>query len=248
MKNKRLATKIILLSFSAFFIVYTLLLSNKNTGQYIPARASQEDDANYCVNPPDCCARMAESHSAYECEWPIRGYCKNCGDIEGRTERCGWYWIYHDTYTNSPNGYGCMIGTENNMRPIYGSGGSPLLAPTNPPQPTLPLQPTTPPQPTLPPPPAIIPTNPPPQAPPNNTFNLQKSVSLPSVTPVTQNTFTLPQLAIPQFKLPVFEIHLNGQKINEEAAKPLGFFEYLFNQVVYYDQLLEQTINEKLKF
>ncbi len=120
---------------------------NNPNNQDIRSHASVEDDRNYCVNPPDCCGRMEQSHDAHECEWPIRGYCNNCGAIEGRKERCGWYWIFHDAGatgglgTNSPDGYGCMIGdSESTMRPKYGPGGA-----TNPP-----------PQPTQPPPTATI--------------------------------------------------------------------------------------------
>lgn len=113
------------------------LVNNPNNNQDIRSRASVEDDANYCVNPPECCARMAQSHDAHECDWPIRGYCNNCGDIEGKNERCGWYWIWHNKDdneykigTNAPDGYGCMIGyDEGSMRPKYVNGKPITLGP-----------------------------------------------------------------------------------------------------------------------
>ncbi|MBI4066743.1 hypothetical protein HY407_00005 [Candidatus Gottesmanbacteria bacterium] len=125
-----------------------------------------------CATEPSCCAEilrqlkevgediydLPDSEQPYHaCEWDAgnadtnyRGYCKpsTCSQLpEGLKYRgrCGWYWSFHEGYTNSPNGYGCMIGdTEATMRPICGGGGNP----TNTPRPTNPIQPTNTPRPT----------------------------------------------------------------------------------------------------
>ncbi len=130
------------------------LVNNPNNNQDIRSHASVEDDAVACVKAPACCDEIVKTGDAHACPdpWGVegRGYCplSVCGAIEGKKERCGWYWIWHNKDdndykigTNAPDGYGCMIGdSESTMRPKYGPGGA-----TNPP-----------PQPTQPPPTATI--------------------------------------------------------------------------------------------
>lgn len=172
-----------LLIIIAAFAGLTSFLNLKGFSQDIRSRADQSaDDAN-CPNPPDCCVRMASSHDPFECDWPIRGYCTLdiCNGIDGKKQRCGWYWIWHnqdDTPgigTNTPNGYGCMIGdSEATMHPKYSPSGAtvtpkPSVSPTPlptviPPTSTLPtntpiiIQPTTTPLPTQPYFPTVTPT------------------------------------------------------------------------------------------
>ncbi len=124
----------------------------------IRTQASVEDDQKYCVNQPSCCndiikqfnqhggdiSDLPDSDQPYHaCDWPIRGYCQLsiCNQLPGGKKyrgECGWYWIFHDKGgnsaglgTNTPNGYGCMIGdTESTMRPKYGPDGSTIAPPT----------------------------------------------------------------------------------------------------------------------
>lgn len=121
-----------------------------------------------CQTDPSCCANIVKKAQEmgediydaddgdqpyHECEWPERGYCKpstTCNKLpDGIKYRghCGWYWAFHDANggdlgTNTPNGYGCMIGdSEATMRPICGGGGTNPTPTTPPGNPT----PTTPP-------------------------------------------------------------------------------------------------------
>ncbi len=264
MKGKAMGIRIIFLSIFSLLIAISLIAINGQTYQTINSRADEAIDAERCPNPPACCQQIAETGDALQCSWDEgRGYCPPdvCSKISGKGQKCGWYWIWHDKDsspdknigTNMPNGYGCMIGeSEATMRPKYTSSG----ATTAPPRPTSPPSPTTfipstapeptsppPPEPTVAPPPAVtIPTTPPQQPPPGSTFDLQRKILLPTPTIIPQS-FTLPQLNLPQFTLPSFQIHLNGQRINEEAAKPLGFFESVFETVTHYDKLLEEAVN-----
>lgn len=109
--------------------------------------ASVELDQKFCVNRPSCCAQIVETHDAHACEDFIeRMYCPLdvCSAIEGRNERCGWYWIWHDMNddpvyhlgTNNPDGYGCMIGdSPQTMVPKYTSTGA-TITPKPPASPT----------------------------------------------------------------------------------------------------------------
>jgi hypothetical protein len=126
------------------FAGLTSFLNLKGYSQDLRSRADDFSEGVYCYKPPDCCVRMASSHDPFECEWPIRGFCTLdiCNGIEGKKQRCGWYWIWHnqdDTPgigTNTPNGYGCMIGdSEATMHPKYSPSGAtvtpkPSVSPT----------------------------------------------------------------------------------------------------------------------
>lgn len=69
--------------------------------------------------------------------------------------------------------------------------------------------------------------------------------SLPKEPVVPQ--FIVPEINLPEFKLPRFQININTQKINQVASAPLGFFESISNKIIYYDSLLENYINEKVR-
>lgn len=257
-KEKNHVFIILLLSFLSLLTAFSLVLLNNQNRQSILTKA-QEEDPNFCQNtcigqdrcgpngPPGdpnynapCCDEVARTGDPLACPWPQRGYCTDaqCGAIpEGVSrQRCGGprhSWCNKCVDAKCP-GYG----GASNPQPTARS------SPTTAPQPTTAVEPTSPPEPTIAPPPGIIlPTNPPPQPPPANTFNLQRH---PVVAPTEiPQSITIPQFTLPQFSLPSFQIHLNGQRINEEAAKPLGFFESVFETVIQYDQLLEHAINTK---
>ncbi len=94
-------------------------------------------DPYFCTTPPDCCTDLASLHDAYKCCWIERGFCRpdQCQQITGNKGKCGWYWGFHDGNTNTPDGYGCMIGdSEATMRPKYGPTASPTSTPILPTQ------------------------------------------------------------------------------------------------------------------
>lgn len=207
-------------------------------------------DPNY--NDP-CCEELGKTGNAYACPWPQRGYCTDnqCGAIpEGAPrERCG-----------GPRHSWCNKCIDNNC-PGYGKTtptATPVVQPTTPPQPTntpiiVPTNPvvqptqsnviptslinsTTPPVPTIPPPQTFtLPTSPPPQ---------QTNIIQPNL-PVIQLP-SLPTFQFPKLNFSHLVPVVNTQKINESVAKPLGFFEYLFERVSYYDKKLENKINSNI--
>ncbi len=255
MKKRRSGVKFFVFLLWMLFLFLILIKFNQRNSYDIRSRASVEDDAKYCVNPPECCARMDQSHDAHECEWPIRGYCRNCGSIEGKNERCGWYWIFHNANdneyklgTNSPDGYGCMIGDQGNMRPKYNADGSintpkPTVAPTAvPAQKPTSVPPTTAPVPTkeTPQPTKKI-VQPVPQKPPNE---FPTTVVQPKVIEVFESPTPSPVPFKLNFRMP--SIQLNLVSINRTAKKPLGLFEYLFRTIVSYDKRLEDWVNGKI--
>jgi len=254
MKNKVMAIGIILLSLLSFVLAIWLIFSTKQSVNTV--LQAEGSDCDLCTNEPPCCAEIRNTHDAFACEWPTRGWCQpsTCSQIEGKGQKCGWYWVFHDANdndyklgTNGINGYGCMIGaTEQTMRPRCGPQAS--IVPTQIP-PTTPLQPTSQPQPTQ----AVAPTlaPQPTSAPsPNNPFPTQIQVFpttktfFPTSTP---NQSSIPLFSLPKFSFPTIKLNFNKQKINDGAAKPLDFFRYLFEGITYYDRLLEQTINDNLK-
>lgn len=194
-------------------------------------------DPNY--NDP-CCQELAKTGSAYACAWPQRGYCTDsqCNAITGNRERCG-----------GPRHSWCNKCIDNNC-PGYSASPSPTTVPPPPPTPTsvepipteyavptikpttTPIRPVNPflPFPTV---PLVIPTS----------ESFQNYNQQPIINPEQIN---FPNIQLPQFKLPSF--HFSVGQLNQITQKPLGFFEYLFDRVTYYDRLLESTINSKLQF
>lgn len=147
-----------------------ILLTQKNVE---PSSLAAGPTCNsLCVTEPPCCAQiiakmnqlggpsaildLPDNEQPYhECPGLYtanneRGYCRpsTCDQLPSGLAyrgRCGWYWSYHDGNTNTPEGYGCMIGSsEQTMVPICGGGPRP----TSPPVPTTSLTPTRRPQPT----------------------------------------------------------------------------------------------------
>jgi len=238
-----------------FLLAHSL---SKNEPLTTSAKA-EGNDCDLCINEPSCCAEIASTHDAHACDWPTRGWCKpsTCGQIEGKGERCGWYWIWHNANdndyklgTNSPNGYGCMIGpSESTMQPRCTPAGAITLAPTSPippptviptsaPLPTIPpSQPTQEPEKPTPEPTTMVrvPPNEPPPRQISNAFQVSKPES------VTQQ-LNFPSIQFPHISFP--KVNINLVKINQSARKPLNFFEYLFGGVVYFDSLLEKSVND----
>lgn len=231
------------------FSLSLIVIKQKNSYD-IRSRASVEDDVKYCVNAPECCARIDVTHDAHECDWPIRGYCRNCGSIDGKNERCGWYWIFHNANdneyklgTNSPDGYGCMIGDEGNMRPKYNADGTinklqPTAIPTTiPTQKPTSIPPTTViPQPTK---KIIQPTQSKPQVP------FPTAVVQPKVVNIFESPTPTPIPFKINFGIPAIQIDLIN--INKNVKKPLEFFQFIFKTIRKYDLLLETTINTRIK-
>ncbi|MCL4338523.1 hypothetical protein M1271_02445 [Patescibacteria group bacterium] len=159
-RKLRFLDRRILLGLGLVVLTGTIFVSShflNNPSGDIRTRASIEDDQKYCVNQPSCCNDIITQLNAkgditdlpdgeqpyHACDWPIRGYCQMsiCNQLPaGKKYRgeCGWYWIFHDANgnsyhlgTNTPDGYGCMIGdTEASMRPKYGPDGSTIAPPT----------------------------------------------------------------------------------------------------------------------
>ncbi len=260
-----------------------------------------------CVTEPPCCAQILVKYHQlgditglpdneqpyHQCPWTensnltnLRAYClpSTCNQLpSGKAYRggCNWYWSFHGGDTDSPQGYGCMIGPENAMRPICGGGGNPTQPPnptrkpTPRPSPTPYNYPTTSPTsfltPTLGPNPTepentpepnpteIIPTNEPQalfpttsnpqgQSPPASSLfpnpieiigNIIGTIFEKKSSP-TQSPFTSP--IIPPQLIPT-----TTASINQNAPKSLDLFSYLFEKVTYYDNLLNQTINNEIK-
>lgn len=60
------------------------------------------------------------------------------------------------------------------------------------------------------------------------------------VTPTDEPLFNVPEIKMPDLSI---KKHLDIAKTEEQAGKTLGFFEYAFIQIKYYDSLLETTVN-----
>lgn len=143
------------------------------TAQTLTTRATGPTCHPKCATEPSCCAQILKKYKDlggtpddladlsddeqpyHECEWTEsdpntndRAYCRlsTCNQLPAGIKyrgHCGWYWNYHDGATNTADGYGCMIGTEDRMRPICNAGTNPT-APSNPnPSTTPPSNPTT---------------------------------------------------------------------------------------------------------
>lgn len=241
---------IILLGLTVLFLARSI--SNKNLTESITTKA-QDADPNFCQNycsgsnrcdfsstapngDPNyndpCCQEIASTGDALACPWPQRGYCTDdqCNAITGERQRCG-----------GPRHSWCNKCIDNKC-PGYGSSPTqpaPTIAqPEETPisEPTSSIQETQPPEPTT-----II------KVPPN------EITPLPVISNVFQNPrpnsvtgqFEFPSIQFPQISLP--NININLVKINQDTRKPLSFFEYIFKGIVYYDGLLEKTINEKVR-
>lgn len=203
---------------------------------------------------PSCCNILASTGNPGACCFDARRRCtpQQCNSIpEGvPKQRCGQLWEL---------GY-C----------------SPIFNPTNPPQPTSP-PPTQPPlatrtptprptrtptpRPTSPFPtntPPLYPTNTPTAPTPTSTFISPSPTSGQFIIPTSPQQITQPPSEIPIIdpiavmnNLVVQPIAQSANKITEiintQAPKALDFFEFIFERVTYYDFLLEQNINDRLR-
>lgn len=130
--------------------------------------ASLEEEFRNCITPPKCCYDIVQTGDAFSCPTPWgvdgdgRGWCppSMCAAIQGKGQRCGWYWLFHDEKdtpgigTNTPTGYGCMIGdSEATMKMKFNPDGTlisypsavtPTVQPTKVPRPTEIVLPTSP--------------------------------------------------------------------------------------------------------
>ncbi len=233
-----------------------------------------ENECDYCINEPSCCADVQINHEA-PCDWPIRGYCKpnTCAQIEGKGQRCGWYWIWHDQNdtpglgTNTPNGYGCMIGaSEATMHPRCGPQATPTIyVPSPSPSPTPTLIPSPFPTPTSIPQPTEIPV-PIPTTPPSKPTSMM--LPLPYLTTTIEPaqptpdifsqknqsnqgqfpSFSLPSLSLPKINLPCTNAKLSIASTNLIVQKPLGLFKNIFSTIKQMDKNMENMINEGFGF
>ena len=240
------------IAYSGLLIFFVLIL-------LLPHYTRAEDETaadfcqKFCIGEPDCCTRMRNSHDPFECEWPTRGWCKPeiCSQIEGKGQRCGWYWLFHNANdndyklgTNSPNGYGCMIGdSEATMRPKCGptpiptSPPTPTAVPTSPPPPTSVPLPTSAPMPTNPPPIEVIPTDIPPpiEIPPTKYI---PPVEPPTTVP-TENPYQSQGFSIPLMQIPTIPMVCSSTTTRPDPIS------YVLDQITYYDHVIENTINIK---
>lgn len=238
-------------------ILFTIILSFILLKGPVYAMDDPVAECLVCKNEPPCCAQIVATHDPYQCENFIdRMYCKpsTCSQIDGKTARCGWYWLFHNANdneyhlgTNTPVGYGCMIGdTEATMRPRC----DPTPIPTSTPIPTPSPIPTTPPKSTSPPSPTqkplpteeqLLPTQKPSplstQSPIQPVyFDIPNTSTLPpSETPPV--SFQLPQFSLPLVQIPTIPITCS---ISPSTIDPIS---YIFDKVTYYDRAFENTIN-----
>lgn len=195
--------------------------------------SNNPDDPNY--NDP-CCEEIRKTGDPFACpDWVKRGYCTidQCATIpEGvNRQRCGgprWHW--------------CELCKENNC-PGYG-------APTKTPAPTPVVQPTSVPAPQ---PTAIQETQPPQQqpttiirVPPNEPTHAVINNGFQNSRPESvSQQFEFSSIQFPKITFP--KININLIELNQNTRKPLDFFEYVFGRIVYYDGVLEYSINQKIR-
>lgn len=144
-KTHRLPTLLLLVGLGMALFTIFGLNNRASTTDDLRISASGPVCDGRCVHELDCCKLIKQNNDPYECAWPDRGWCfpQTCAPFEGQNTKCGWYWKFHNANdneyhigTNSPNGYGCMIGdSPETMRPICSGGGAS-------PKPSSPLRPT----------------------------------------------------------------------------------------------------------
>ncbi|NCO89273.1 hypothetical protein AUK04_03480 [Candidatus Roizmanbacteria bacterium CG2_30_33_16] len=225
-------------------------------GAYNCCYDTNSTDANryFCTQQPPCCLDMVARNNPEACCWPERGYCHPfyCQQVS-RPEKCGWYWSYHEGWSEREFGYGCTKGTSAaNLQPVFGlpagiSGGQPTTSPTQPPQPTnIPptsIPPTAIPTPTK----IIIPTTIP-----------TRATNFPTYPPLINPTKIMPTASLPQvtFGINAFISSINNSIANIKISiaktaiaskKILDLPSYAGNKILSLDQHLEMFMNELIE-
>lgn len=264
-------------------ILLGIIVSSLPRKQSIVSKAESAVCDSRCLHEDPCCAQMVAQQDYTLCEWADpRGYCKpeTCNKLGPGLEnrgRCGWYWSFHDAAgsglgTNTPQGYGCMIGSSaESMRPICDGGGEPTpKTPTNTPKPTR--KPTKTPKvtqtPTSEPEPTTNPTSPfQPSLPVTPSTTHPKQIN---ETPVFYNgTQTTNQSQTEQpsgFSIVARFISISNvgetiqfpsslgmdnvekqiQNVDIQAPKALNFFTWIFHRITFLDRVLELKVNTTL--
>lgn len=248
---------------SLLVLVFVLAKNSSRGKAFTTSTQAEESDPNFCqnscsgwnrcdVNNPNspaqgidpnyndsCCAELASSGDAFACPWPQRGYCTDdqCNAISGERQRCGGprhSWCNLCISNNCP-GYG---NTPVTKTPVPTTASPPTNVPTNPPAggPTIKPEETQPPEPT-----SILRV--PPNESPKPTIDNAFQIPRPQSESVSKQ-FEFPSIQFPKIALP--NMYINLVKTNQAVRKPLGFFEYLFDRIIYYDSLFEKTINSKI--
>ncbi len=258
------------LSFAAIIVTYQL--SGHQALQ--TSTKAIENECSYCLTEPSCCGQIiAQLNQAgdvtglpdnqqpyHACDWPIRGYCqpKTCNQLPAGGKyrgNCGWYWMFHDASgnsynlgTNTPTGYGCMIGlSESTMQPRCTGTGEITLAPSGSATPTAPpVSPTS--QPTEPTLPAARPSTPTPlpSLEPTPIFYVTPELQFPGSYTDFESQQPTPEVPITPFTLPALKIQVNFAKVGLQSAKAVDLFSYIFQIIRYYDSKLENSINNEV--
>lgn len=143
--HKSIVVLLLILSLSAILIASSSL----NTKIVYQSRAAVSCHAK-CATEPSCCAEIIkrlnelgdisdlpdDEQPYHMCDWDAnnfdlndRGFCKpsTCNQLPAGVKyrgHCGWYWGFHEGATNSPNGYGCVIGSsDGDLRSLCDGGG-----------------------------------------------------------------------------------------------------------------------------
>lgn len=231
-------------------------------GAYSCCYDTNSVDANryFCTQQPPCCFDMVARNDPEACCWPERGYCHPfyCNQVS-RTEKCGWYWVYHGGA--SENGYGCTKGTSSeNLKPIYGiPAGVPGGQPTQPPPTSIPptTQPTVIPPTSIPTPTTVIiptyaaqPTNPPTRPPIINPTQVpRKPTTSPSLQPTNTELPINIGNGVFQSKInnSITDLKINIIKTAIASKKVLDLPKYAGNKIISLDQQLEIYINNFIR-
>ena len=186
---------------------------------------------------PVCCGEIKKTGDPFACgNWVNRTWCfpDECSTIPAdvNRQRCGGARF---VYCEKCKEHGCYsISPTIQPTPSIASPSPTLSTPT--PtiiEPTLTSTPTT---------PQRIITQP------RNLYPTSMMLSRPTQepSPTAAAEVTAPPIRLPFVRLP--KIKINISNINRSTSKPLGFFEYLFQKIGYYDKILESSINSRLPF
>lgn len=236
MEKKAFRNTILLLGGIFIFIIIIVFIINLQNSYNLQSKA--EGDPNPPGSPAWCTDHCNPSPETNPCNQnPTYKFPDCCNELanNGDPFACDWPdrgYCLDSQCASIPGGVvrqrcggpkhsWCGECTTNNC-PGYGSTTQPTSRPISTTVPTVTKE-TQPPQPTT-----II------RVPPNE-----------SPRPAITNSFQNSKPTSVTERFP--NITINLVKINQNTRKPLDFFEYLFKRIIYYDNLLENTINVKLK-